>query len=451
LQYLLLDAFGPLVMTSANISELPLITEDEEMDIMAGREPLIEGILYNRRRIVTGLDDSVARVVDGEVQLIRRSKGYVPAPVYVQTAESLKKDIQIFAAGGHLKSALALSKGAYSYLSRHIGDQESVESEIIYRETYDQMKKFFEIEPALVVCDMHPRYYPTMFAENLGLPLIKAQHHHAHICSVMAEHGLKGPVIGVSFDGTGYGTDSAIWGGEILICEGAFFERFSHLKYIDIIGGDESMKDAWKSAVSHEYNQSLVNDPSLRGAAATKQSTNEFTIDISPLASYSEDHATLETARSPEEKETVLGALQKGIGTFSTSSMGRLFDAAAALLGIHYENRYEGECAAMLENAAQRALTKQKFGDTPTEQESLALGFHKAVANVILSQCQSARDIKDINKVCLSGGVFQNKVLTEETLRLLRGNLFIVYYNIHVPPNDGGIALGQNYIGMCSL
>jgi len=432
LQYLLLDALGPLVMTSANITELPLITSDEEIADMA------EYTLNNKRRIVSGLDDSVARVVDGEVQLVRRSKGYVPTPVYVQSAESLKKDVQIFAAGGHLKSSFALSKGAYSYLSRHIGDLDSVESETVYRETFDRMKRLFEIEPTLAVCDMHPRYYPTIFAECLGLPLIHVQHHHAHIASVMAEHGLKGPVIGVSFDGTGYGTDGAIWGGEILICEGELFERFSHLKYVDIIGGDDSMKDAWKSAVLHINNQSL-------------RTAEEFAIDTTPLAAYSEVHETITGIRSQEDLDTVLGALKEGIGTFKTSSMGRLFDAAAAMLGIHYENRYEGECAVLLENAAQRALTKQKVGDKPTEQERLALGFHMAVAGSVLSQCRAARDTRDINKVCMSGGVFQNKVLTEEVLRLLRGDLFTVYYNIHVPPNDGGIALGQNYIGMCSL
>ena len=445
LQYLLLNVLGPLVMTSANVSELPLITEDEEMEKMAAREPLIECVLYNKRRIITGLDDSVARVVDGELQLIRRSKGYVPTPVYIQTADSLKKDIQIFAAGGHLKAAFALSKGAYSYLSRHIGDLDSVEAENVYRETFDKMKKLFEIEPALAVCDMHPRYFTTVFAERLGLPLIYVQHHHAHIASVMAENGLKGPVIGVSFDGTGYGTDGAIWGGEILICEGAFFERFSHLKYVDIIGGDESMKDAWKSAFSHIYALSL------RAADAAKQSTKEFTIDISPLAAYSETHETIMGVRSQEDIETIHSALKEGVGTFKTSSMGRLFDAATAMLGIHYENRYEGECATLLENAAQRALTKQRLSDKPTEQESLALGFHMAVAKEILLQCRAARDTRDINKVCLSGGVFQNKILTEEALRLLRGDSFAVYYNIHVPPNDGGIALGQNYIGMCSL
>jgi len=443
LQYLLLDALGPLVMTSANISELPLITDDEIMTEMASSEQRIMGVLYNKRRIAEGLDDSVARVADGEVQLIRRSKGYVPTPVYVQAADALTKDVHIFAAGGHLKSALAISKGAYSYLSRHIGDLESVEAETVYGEAFERMKNFFEIKPGLAVCDLHPRYYTTRFAESLGLPLIHAQHHHAHIASVMAEHGLKEPVIGVSFDGTGYGTDGAIWGGEILLCENASFERFSHLKYIDMIGGDESMKDAWKAAVSHFY--------AMQTNASADAEAGEFVIDMAPFAAYSETYSTLETLRTQEEKNSVFAALRENVNTVKTSSMGRLFDSACAMLGIHGENRYEGECAILLENTAQRALKKLRFRDKPTEQESLALLFHTETAQAVLKQCRLARERRNIQKVCLSGGVFQNKILIEETLRLLRGDCFTVYYNIHVPPNDGGIALGQNYIGMLSV
>ena len=494
LQYLLLDIAGPLIMTSANISELPLITEDKEMADMAfsrgsasrssslftedeepaataTREPFISGILWNKRRIAAGLDDSVARVVDGEVQIIRRSKGYVPTPVYVQAAGGLTKDAQIFAAGGHLKAALAFSKGAYSYLSRHIGDLESMEAEQTYGETFERMKAFFDVSPQLAVCDLHPRYYPTRFAESLRLPLIRVQHHHAHIASVMAEHGLCGPVIGVSFDGTGYGTDGAIWGGEILLCEGAAFERFSHLKYIDMVGGDASMKDAWKSAVSYiaslegdaRESKSICADKSKTKKASphlderTKETKSfaadpgEFIVDTGPLTVYCKEKETLYEARLSKEYDAARAAIKAGVNTVRTSSMGRLFDAACAMLGIHFENRYEGECAIMLENAAQRALTKARFGDEPTEQERLALYFHLEAARAVLGQCRLARDEKGIQKVCLSGGVFQNKILMEETLRLLRGDCFTVYYNVHVPPNDGGLALGQNYIGMLSL
>jgi hydrogenase maturation protein HypF len=293
---------------------------------------------------------------------------------------------------------------------------------------------------------LHPRYFPTRFAEGLGLPLIRAQHHHAHIASVMAEHGLHGPVIGVSFDGTGYGTDGAIWGGEILICEGVSFERFSHLKYVRATGGDASVKDAWKSALSHLYALQhpepecrLYND-NIPGAC--------FEIDLEPFAAYCDEHDALPCSR--EERTFAEAAIHSGVNTIQTSSMGRLFDAVCAMLGIHGENRYEGECAIMLENAARRALEKQRFREVPTEIERLALAFHEDVAKAVRTQCVLARARQNISRVCLSGGVFQNRILMEETLRLLRVDGFTVYYNIHVPPNDGGIALGQNYIGMMS-
>ena len=534
LQYALLDALGPLIMTSANISELPIITDDKTIRAFAGVlqtsdddriEPLAGTptlpALYNKRRIVAGLDDSVARIIDGTIQLIRRSKGYVPSPVFVQTADTLTKDTMIFAAGSHLKSVFALSKGAYSYLSRHIGDLDSMESEAAYREAFERMKAFFEIEPLIAVCDMHPRYYSTQFAESLGLPVVMAQHHHAHIASVMAEHGLRGPVIGVSFDGTGFGTDDAVWGGEILICEDADFERFSHLKYVDMIGGDASMKDAWKSAVAYlfagRHDDGRQGDGSLFGEGFGSldgdfDDSSSFEIDLSRIAEYCERHDTLGSSSDNKRRhdtstyilpgnktaynsshfvppdsergyespafvppdndtgdeqstytslsnntghiqstyafEATLAALEAGVNTFRTSSMGRLFDAVCAMLGIHYENRYEGECAIMLENAAQRAIDKERASRRPTEQERLALSFHIDIARAVQTQCRLARAERDIQRVCLSGGVFQNKILMEETLKLLREDGFAVYYNIHVPPNDGGIALGQNFIGM---
>ena len=478
LQYLLLDALGPLIMTSANISDLPIITADGDMYGMIrhkgdgsfcvvehngdspfcaaeerGHEsvgqhkknrppcaPLIAGILFNERRIAAGLDDSVVRVIDDTTQLIRRSKGYVPSPVYAQAADTLTKDVMIFAAGAHLKSTFALSKGAYSYLSQHFGDLDSIESEAVYRKSFERMKSFFDIKPGLVVCDLHPNYYPTKFAESLGLPVIYAQHHHAHIASVMAEHGLLGPVIGVAFDGTGKGTDGAVWGGEILICEKAEFRRCSHLRYVDMIGSDAAVKDARNSAVSHLYARDHDTMPSV----PEEQKDLDFVIDITEITGYCAGQDSL--SFTPAERHIIESALRTGENTVKTSSIGRLFDAVCAMLGIHFENRYEGECAIMLENAAGRAT-----GKLSGQKERLALDFHKNVAQAILQQCRVARDETGIKKVALSGGVFQNKILMEETLRLLRKDAFTVYYNIHVPPNDGGIALGQNYIGMLSI
>ncbi|MDR1067936.1 MAG: carbamoyltransferase HypF [Clostridiales Family XIII bacterium] len=436
LQYLLLDACGPLVMTSANLSGLPIITEDDEMLRFARGETRLSGILYNTRRIAAGADDSVVRVIDGKAQLIRRSKGYVPVPVYARGAARLTKDVQIYAAGGQLKSAFALSKGSFSYLSQYFGDIDSLESEQVYRENYARMKDFFSIEPEIVVCDMHPNYVPTRFAETAGRAegkrLIRVQHHHAHIASVMAEHGLTGPVIGVAFDGTGYGTDGNIWGGEILICQGESFTRHSHLRYVRMNGGDSSMREGWKSALSY-----------VAAARHRGDITDEiFDIDIADIIAYAETRATL--ADHKADRNVIFAAIEAGVNCVESSSMGRLFDAAASLLGIHHVNRYEGECAIMLENAADRSVKNPGA----SEADDLALAFHLRVAQATVEQCRSARENCGSALVALSGGVFQNKILMDETLKLLRRDGFRVYYNESVPPNDGGIALGQNYIGM---
>ncbi|MDR3305508.1 MAG: carbamoyltransferase HypF, partial [Clostridiales Family XIII bacterium] len=341
LQMLLTDALGPLVMTSANLSDFPIITKDGEMSALAARNPDIAGVLSSERAIAAGLDDSVLRVIDGTPQLIRRARGYVPSPVYIKNTERLTKHHCVFSAGGHLKSVFALSKGSFSYLSRHLGDMDGLESERLYEDTFRRMKTFFGIEPGLVVCDLHPRYFPTRFAEEYargaGPDLLYVQHHHAHTASVMAEHGLDGPVIGVSFDGTGYGTDGAIWGGEILICEGAAFERFSHLKYVEMLGGDASVKEGVKSALSHLL------------AENRKPDASEFEIDMTEIFAFCKAEGTLEGHPGRREAEA---AIRSGTGTVKSSGMGRLFDAAAAMLGIHSVNRYEGECAVMLENAA---------------------------------------------------------------------------------------------------
>ena len=430
LQYLLLDAVGPLIMTSANRSELPIIKDDGDMVSWAKDEPLIAGVLSNGRRIAVSADDSVVRVIDDRPQLIRRSKGYTPTPVFIQDTDRLTKEDRIFAAGGQLKSAFALSKGSFAYLSQYMGDLDSMESEDVYRGNFDRMAEFFSVRPDLAVCDLHPNYFTTRFAENLGASeLLRVQHHHAHVASVMAEHGLEGPVTGVSFDGTGYGADGTVWGGEILICRGADFERYSHLHRVDMIGGDSSMKEGWKSAISWL-------------AAAHGFGPGEFAPPLYEIIAYARRNDTLSGfAREREQAEKAIAA---GLSTVKTSSMGRLFDAVSSMLGIHHTNRYEGECAIMLENAAYRAMMKPGVN----EADDIALRFHENVAEAILGECLAVRRERQIGVVALSGGVFQNKILMEKTLSLLRKNAFGVYYNVAVPPNDGGIALGQIYLGM---
>ena len=252
-QHLLLDRISPLIFTSANLSDMPMIKDDSQMKALMEKQPLIKGVIANERRIRVRMDDSVVRVIDGQPQMIRRSKGYAPVPLYVES----QTDLQILAAGGQLKNSFALTKGPFVYMSQYFGDMDSIENQKIYEENTERMAQLFRIHPQLVVCDLHPLYYTTAFAEKLAakenLPLIKVQHHHAHVASVMAEHNLKGKVIGVSFDGTGYGTDGAVWGGEFLLCEGGEYKRMEHLRYVKMLGGDASMKEGWKSAVSYLY------------------------------------------------------------------------------------------------------------------------------------------------------------------------------------------------------
>lgn len=421
-QYLLLDQISPLIVTSANLSEMPIIKDDEEMEAMMRRQPLIKGSISNKRRIQVRVDDSVARVIDGQPQMIRRSKGYAPVPLYVNT----DFDGQILAVGGQLKNSFALTKGPFVYMSQYFGDMDSVENQRIYEEQIDRMGGLFRIQPQLAVCDLHPLYYTTAYGEKTGLPLLRVQHHHAHVASVMAEHDLKGPVIGVSFDGTGYGTDGAIWGGEFLLCEGGEFERIDHLRYVKMLGGDSSMKEGWKSAVS--YLVAWEN-----GYADEKEG---LAVDLSEIMEF----AGTQKERSWQGEELARKAISAGINTIQSSSMGRLFDGVAALLGIKDRNDYEGQCAIMLEDAA--------ADPAPGRAGKLARDFHHRIAKLILNTCEEIRKERGVSQVALTGGVFQNKILMEESLELLRKHGFSPYYNISVSPNDGGIALGQAYIAL---
>lgn len=440
-QYLLLEKFdGPLIMTSANVSSLPIIKDDQEMlDFMKKSNGLISEVISNKREIKLRVDDSVARVIDGQPQLIRRSKGYTPVPLYINMGEKRpEKEIMILATGGQLKNSFAVSKGPFSYVSQYFGDLDSLETCNIYEDSIERMKALFRIEPCMVVCDLHPLYNSTIigkkYAEKHHIPVLEIQHHHAHIASVMAEHGINDAVIGISFDGTGYGTDGKIWGGEILLCHKEKYERLSHLQYVKMVGGDSSMKEGWKSAMCY------VNHKTRR------LEEDEFEIDISEIVNYD---AGIEGRKiNGNEKGTIIkAALDYNINTIESSSMGRLFDAVSSLLGICQENNYEGQCAILLEDAAARAMKASGVNLT----DDLALKFHLDVAGAVLEQCEKFRTKTGVNKVALTGGVFQNKILMEQSLTLLRKGKFEVFYNISVSLNDGGIALGQTYIAIHHL
>lgn len=435
-QYILLDLFGgPLIFTSANTSGMPIIKDDEEMFRFMERQPLIAEAFYNERDIRVSVDDSVVRVIDSNPQMIRRSKGYAPVPLYMNDAKG-----RVLAVGPQLKNSFCLTKGPFAYLSQFFGDMDTVESQIIYEENVSRMEDLFRIKPELVACDMHPLYYTTKFAkeyaEKNNLPLLEVQHHHAHIASVMAEHDIEGPVIGVAFDGTGYGTDGKIWGGEFLLCEGSTFTRMSHLKYVKMIGGDSSMKEAWKSALTYMH---AYNSEEFLGS----MEDGDIMVNLDKIIEYANTFGTLEHWEDMFTEK----ALTEGINVIDSSSMGRLFDGVAAMLGIGDYNYYEGQCAMALEDAAARAV--QDPG--ADEADMLALEFHMQIVDMIMQQCKDIREKTGIGKVALSGGTFQNKIIMEETLGRLRASGFEPYYNISVSPNDGGIALGQAFVAAKTL
>ncbi|WMJ86103.1 carbamoyltransferase HypF [Anaerocolumna sp. MB42-C2] len=438
LQILLTRNIGPLIMTSANLSDKPIIKEDNI--ILNLKSPYLNGVLYHKRRIVRSVDDSVAKVIDHKPQLLRRSRGYVPYPIFLPQGDKENTDLEIFAAGSDLKAAFCLYKKGSGVVSQYFGDLEERSVLEEYKSSFVDLSTLLQITPGLALCDLHPNYHSSRYAKSLGIPVILVQHHHAHIASVMAEYDLEGPVIGVAFDGTGYGSDGNIWGGEFLICEKSEFSRAAHLQYTPMLGGDTSMSDAKKTADCFLLKAGLITE--------------------------------IQDDRLP----VIKGAIENHINTVLTSSMGRLFDAVSSILSICHKSRYEGECAAMLEKEAVLALRKEISPEKVTfafnenngiieidpnpvlktlcqlrnsvDRGSLALGFHYGVADIILKVCEWIRNKQNINTVALGGGVFQNTVLSERVLKLLREKNFSVYVNMAVPPNDGSISLGQTYIGL---
>ena len=474
LHQLLTEEAGPLVMTSANATEDPIFTKEEELAELWERFPhALDGAAWNTRRIVSPLDDSLMRITAGHVQMLRRSRGFVPSPVYLHEREcgpvfSAKKERkEVLAFGGDLKSAFCLAAGERAYLSQYLGDMENFRVYQNFRRELERMKALFGVRPQKLVCDLHPGYQTTRMAEETaarsGLSLLQVQHHHAHAASVMAEHGLE-RCIAVIFDGTGYGTDGHIWGGEFLVCEGASFQRCGHLEEIPLTGGDASSKDASLTAACHLAFLSEGKDASFSRTVAPKV-------------------------------EMVRKALKFGINVQQSSSMGRLFDAVSALLGIRDFNSYEGECAIALENAAWKERKRREVrpengarerelplelpfpireegemliadrrtlleallrelseegecGIKPERAQALALAFHEALARMVLAMCRRLRERTGIRQIALSGGVFANVLLQERCRALLEADGFSVYVNEQVPGNDGGICLGQAWIAL---
>lgn len=449
---LLCDTLGPLIVTSANRSDEPIISEDSVFYDTFLKDNLVEAVLTHDRRINIPQDDSVVFVTkiaeDNYItSLNRRSRGYVPLPLFVKNVRNTKDRILSF--GGDLKSTFSLAYKDRVIISQYLGDLSDMRVNENLRNMIGRFSCMFEFKPSAVVCDMHPKYESVRaaleYSKTHNLPLFQVQHHHAHILSVMAEKSLKS-CIGISFDGTGYGTDGNIWGGEILYCRGNEFERAGHLSYVKLCGGDNASKKA--SLVKECYEYALYDD----------------VMDISPL---------------------VKAALSNNINVFNTSSMGRLFDAVSALLQIQSENQFEGECAIALEKAAweyYEACSDSNINhcasikfEVKTEKSSdgrevlildqlslfekikkasesgdfsnkeLAFSFHIAIVEAICETCRIISDRTGERKVCLSGGVFGNRLLLSKVVSSLLHEGFEVYVNEFVPAGDAGISLGQAY------
>ncbi len=437
LHHLILKDFeNPLVMTSGNISDEPIAYRDEEA--LSKLSHIADFFLIHNRKIHMRCDDSVTRVVKGSEMVIRRSRGYVPQPIKIDRPFRSK----VLGCGAHLKNAFCLTKDNYVFLSHHIGDLENFETLGSFEEGIEHFKRLFQIEPEVVAYDLHPDYLATSYALSLeGIPKIGVQHHHAHIASCLAENGISGRAIGVSFDGTGYGTDGKIWGGEFLIADLSGFERAGHLSYMPMPGGDMAVREPWRMAASYLR--------SIYGSDLWK-------LDIDFVKGL-----------DSERLELLIGAMDSGMEFPLTSSVGRLFDAVSALLGIRNEVNYEAQAAIELEMTADRSCN-QSYGEdflsggVPFKVDSagifhmvvediinglpvpfISAKFHNTIAGVIASACETLREAQGINIVALSGGVFQNVFLLERAIYLLSRKGFEVFRHSRVPTNDGGISLGQ--------
>jgi hydrogenase maturation protein HypF len=430
------SGFDTLVMTSGNVSEEPIVSRNDEA--WSRLHDLADHFLLHNRAIQTRVDDSVVRTFEGREYPVRRSRGYAPEPI--DLGVSLR---EILACGGELKNTLCLTKDHYAIVSQHIGDLENLETMEFFRETLGHLKRFFRVEPEAVVYDLHPNYLSSRFAlEQSGLPAIGVQHHHAHIASCMADNALRGRVIGVAFDGTGYGKDGQIWGGEFLVCDYLGFERRVHLGYIPLAGGDRAIRQPWRAALAY-----------LRATFGTEATSMAL-----PLF-----------REIPETQIAFVDKmLARGIQTVQTSSCGRLFDAVSSIIGLRHEVTYEGQAAIELESVASETAETYPFRITardpcqadmsPTIQAIVSdLGrkvpvtvisgrFHRTVAQVVVEGCQRIRELDGLNRVCLSGGTFQNLLLLNHAVSGLRQRGFEVFVHRRVPPNDGGLSLGQAVI-----
>lgn len=443
-----------LVMTSGNTSGAPICRDDEEA--ITELSHLCDAILSHNRKIRIRADDTVMDFYKNEPYMIRRSRGYAPLPF--MTSTDWKG--QVLAVGGELKNTFCIGVDSRFYPSPYVGDLEDLRTVKALQETIHRFQTLLEVEPQVVVCDLHPKYNSTVVAENLGFPMLQVQHHYAHVLSCMTENDCQEPVIGVSFDGTGYGTDGTIWGGEILLADYQDFTRFGSITPFLQIGGDASAKEGWRIAVSMIYGY-------------TKNREKAWEI-IEKLGLCSE-----------QESKVQFTMADRKINAVMSTSAGRLFDAVSAILGIRRQSSFEGEASTALQFAAEEFEQKGKLNGNEiwdnvqpvilglegrcilntealvkqiveaklqgTDSGELAYLFHQTLAEQIVAACIEARKSSGRNKTALSGGVFQNRLLLRLTEERLGQEGFEVLRHHMIPPNDGGIAIGQAAYGMNRL
>lgn len=411
----------PIVATSGNLSDEPIATTNEDARARLGQ--IADLFLMHDRPIARPCDDSVARVIRGRESVVRRARGFAPLPVFVgRTLPS------VLAVGGHLKNTVAIASGQQVFLSQHVGDLDTLESRAAFERAIADLCRLYRFQPEMVACDLHPDYASTRWALASGLPVVEIQHHQAHVTGCAAENGLRGPYLGVSWDGTGYGTDGTIWGGEFFLAESAKFERIAHLRPFRLPGGEAAVRQGWRAAASLQW------------------------------AALGPDAVT-----DRPERSLLLQMLARGVNTPWTTSVGRLFDAVASMAGVAEESRFEGQAAMMLERQIGSVVSEESYlvadrgdqGDWGPLIEAvhqdvargepaalIAARFHNALANWIVNVAVRT----GVRQVALSGGVFQNGHLVERTTALLEARGFQLYTHRHVPPNDGGLALGQAVI-----
>ncbi|MGA7292943.1 MAG: carbamoyltransferase HypF [Terriglobales bacterium] len=442
--------FTALVMTSGNLSEEPIAIDNQEaVNRLRG---LADYFLVHNRDILLRCDDSVVRVTGGIVRQLRRSRGFVPVPVFlkddrVKDVRTVNDSPSVLAVGGELKNTICLTKGNHAFLSQHVGDLENVESYRFFHEAIEHFERILEIRPEIVAYDLHPDYFSTKWAlQQRGAKLVRVQHHHAHIASCMAENQLDGRVIGFALDGTGYGTDGNIWGGEVLISNYETFERAAHFEYVPLPGGAVAIREPWRMAVSylaHHFGSEFLN----RDIPFVRQ---------------------LDRAKA----EFVLRMIAQNLNSPLTSSCGRLFDAVAALMGIREKVNYDAQAAIELEMVMGElgvlssegegypltlvtegdrwiistrhmfeALIDDLRKDVPVAE--ISRRFHNGLVEGFVELAKILRENNALDRVCLSGGTFHNFYLSQRLEERLAGAGFEVFTQKEVPSGDGGLSLGQ--------